>query len=53
MRRAQIIRPLRVIMPLYNEEIFFIIRADSDLDYVHEIKGARISVRSKIEYWIV
>jgi len=38
-----IIRPLRVIMPLYNEEIHFIVRADSPLNYVHEIKDARIN----------
>jgi TRAP transporter TAXI family solute receptor len=38
-----IIRPLRVIMPLYNEEIYFIVRADSNLNYVHEIRGARIN----------
>lgn len=37
------IRPLRVIMPLYNEEIYFIARADSDRNYIHEIKGARIN----------
>ena len=40
---ARIIRPLRVILPLYNEEIYFIVRADSKLDYIHEIKGARIN----------
>ena len=40
----KIIRPLRVIMPLYNEEIYFIVRADSNLNYIHEIKGARINV---------
>jgi len=40
----RIIRPLRVIMPLYNEEIYFIVRADSNLNYIHEIKGARINV---------
>lgn len=39
-----LIRPLRVIMPLYNEEIYFIARANSDLQFVHEIKGARINV---------
>jgi len=39
----QINQPLRVIMPLYNEEIHFIVRADSDLNYVHEIKDARIN----------
>jgi TRAP transporter TAXI family solute receptor len=38
------IRPLRVIMPLYNEEIYFIARADSPLQFVHEIKDARINV---------
>jgi len=41
---GKIIRPLRVIMPLYNEEIYFIVRADSELEYVHEIKDARINV---------
>ena len=40
---GDMIRPLRVIMPLYNEEIYFIARADSDLNYVHEIRDARIN----------
>jgi hypothetical protein len=39
-----LIRPLRVIMPLYNEEIYFIARANSDLQFVHDIKGAKINV---------
>ncbi len=38
-----LIRPLRVIMPLYNEEIYFIVRADSELNYIHEIKSAKIN----------
>jgi len=38
-----LIRPLRVIMPFYNEEIYFIARADSDRNYVHEIKNAKIN----------
>ena len=38
------IRPLRVIMPLYNEEIYFIARADAPFNFVHEIRDARISV---------
>ena len=38
-----LIRPLRVIMPLYNEEIYFIVRADSELNYIHEIKNAKIN----------
>ena len=40
---SKIIQPLRVVMPLYNEEIYFIVRADSDLHYVNEIKDARIN----------
>ncbi len=39
-----IIKPLRVIMPLYNEEIYFIARADAPFNWVHEIKGTRINV---------
>jgi TRAP transporter TAXI family solute receptor len=40
---GHMIRPLRVVMPLYNEEIYFIARADSPLQYMHEIKDARIA----------
>ncbi|MGN6827659.1 TAXI family TRAP transporter solute-binding subunit [Paucibacter sp. M5-1] len=40
---AAIIRPLRVILPLYNTEIHYIVRADSPLNYLHEIKDARIN----------
>ena len=39
-----LIRPLRVIMPLYNEEVYFITRADSPFEFVHQIKGAKINV---------
>ncbi len=41
---ASAIRPLRAVMPLYNEEIYFIVRADSPLNFVHDIKGARLNV---------
>ena len=41
---ASIIEPLRAIVPLYNEEIYFIVRADSPLNFVHEIKGAKLNV---------
>ena len=41
---ARLIRPLRVILPLYNEEIYFIVRADSPLQYVHEIQGQKMNV---------
>jgi TRAP-type uncharacterized transport system substrate-binding protein len=32
-----------VILPMYNEEIYFVARADSPLQFVHEIRDARIS----------
>ena len=41
---GEMIHPLRVIMPLYNEEIYFIVRSDSPLNFVHEIKDAKINV---------
>jgi len=41
---GEMIRPLRVVMPLYNEEIYFIARANSPLNFVHEIKDAKINV---------
>ena len=40
---ARIIRPLRVILPLYNTEIHYIVRADSELNYLHDIRNARIN----------
>lgn len=40
----EMIRPLRVILPLYNEEIYFIVRADSDLNAIHDIRNAKINV---------
>ena len=39
-----LIRPLRVVMPLYNEEIYFITRADSELQYMHDIRNAKINI---------
>jgi TRAP transporter TAXI family solute receptor len=39
----ELIRPLRVVLPLYNEEIYFLVRADSPLQWVHEIRDAKIS----------
>jgi TRAP transporter TAXI family solute receptor len=38
------IRPLRLIMPLYNEEIYFVVRNDSPLKTINEIKDKVISV---------
>ncbi len=40
----QLIQPLRVVLPLYNEEVYLIVRKDSPLNYIHEIEGQRISV---------
>jgi uncharacterized protein len=40
----RLIEPLRVIMPLYDEEIYFITRADSPLKYIHEIKDKKINI---------
>lgn len=41
---GQIIRPLRVILPLYDEEIYFVTRADSPLNFIHEMKDKKINV---------
>ena len=41
---ADIIRPLRVILPLYDEEIYFLVAADSPLNWIHEIKGQPINI---------
>jgi uncharacterized protein len=41
---GRIIKPLRVVLPLYNEEIYFVVRADADLQHVHEIRPARINL---------
>ncbi len=38
-----IIAPLRVILPLYNTEIHYIVRADSPMNYLHEIENAKIN----------
>jgi TRAP transporter TAXI family solute receptor len=40
----ELIQPLRLILPLYNEEIYFIARADAPYNFVHEIRDARINV---------
>jgi uncharacterized protein len=40
---STIIRPLRVILPLYNTEIHYIVRSDSPLNYLHDIRDAKIN----------
>jgi hypothetical protein len=39
---SKLLANLRVFMPLYKEEIHFLVRKDSPLEYIHQIKGARI-----------
>jgi TRAP transporter TAXI family solute receptor len=41
---GRMIRPLRVVMPLYNEEIYFVARADSPLNSIQEIRDAKLSI---------
>ncbi|MFL6629335.1 MAG: TAXI family TRAP transporter solute-binding subunit [Vitreoscilla sp.] len=41
---SDLIRPLRVVLPLYDEEIYFVVRADSPLQFVHDIHDARINI---------
>ncbi len=43
MAARAIIAPLRVILPLYNTEIHYIVRADSPLNYLHDIEKAKIN----------
>lgn len=37
------IAPLRVILPLYNTEVHYIVRADSPMNYLHDIEKAKIN----------
>lgn len=41
---SRIVEPLRVIAPLYEEEVYFIVRADSTLDSVHDIQDKKINI---------
>jgi TRAP-type uncharacterized transport system substrate-binding protein len=36
--------PIRVIAPLHEEDIYFMVRSDSPLNFVHEIEHARINL---------
>jgi len=38
------IGPLRIVMPLATQELAFMVRADSPLQYIHEIEGRRINL---------
>jgi uncharacterized protein len=39
---ARLLANLRVFMPLYKEEIHFLVRKDSPLEFIHQLRGARI-----------
>src|SRR6478609_2525817 len=39
---GKLLANLRVFMPLYREEIHFLVRKDSPLEFIHQIRGARI-----------
>ena len=36
--------PISVIAPLYTEELYVIVRADSPLRYIHQLRGQRINI---------
>ena len=39
---GQLLANLRVFMPLYPEEIHFLVRKDDPIDFIHQIKGRQI-----------
>lgn len=39
---SDIISSLRVIMPLYDQEIYFVVRKDDPMHFIHEIENKRI-----------
>ena len=39
---AKLLANLRVFMPLYREEIHFLVHKDSPLEFIHQIRGKRI-----------
>jgi TRAP transporter TAXI family solute receptor len=40
---AALVRPVRVILPLYDTEVHYVVRADSPMRYIHDIRDARIN----------
>jgi uncharacterized protein len=39
---GKLLRNLRVFMPLYREEIHFLVHKDSPLEFIHQVRGKRI-----------
>jgi len=48
-RRSASAPPLRVLAPLYAEEVVFIVRADSRLKFIHDLRGRRVNIGSARE----
>jgi hypothetical protein len=42
--RDTVAAPLRVLTPLFPQEVLFIVRADSPLKYIHELRGRRLGI---------
>jgi TRAP transporter TAXI family solute receptor len=40
----ELMRALRVVVPLYNEELHLVARADAPYNYLHEIRDAKVNV---------
>ncbi|MCX2865585.1 TAXI family TRAP transporter solute-binding subunit [Paucibacter sp. PLA-PC-4] len=41
---GRLIRPLRALLPLFDEELYFVVRADSPMKHIGDIRGKRINV---------
>ena len=41
---SDIVRPLRIIMPMHHEELVFVVRAESELAFVDEIRDTRLNL---------
>jgi TRAP transporter TAXI family solute receptor len=40
----KMIKPLRVVMPLYNEEVHFLVRSNSNINSFSDLKGKKIAL---------
>jgi uncharacterized protein len=41
---ARLINPLRIVLPLHEEEVYFVVRIDSPLNTLHDIQNKRINI---------
>jgi hypothetical protein len=44
---SQFLAPIRVMAPLHEEDIYFMVRRDSPLEFVHEIENSRINLGTR------